>query len=248
MEPSITLTLKNKKNFIYHKKQKWIKLTATYKANGTEKYLTIGYLTPDNEVEYRMIRKSAKNAYMSLDSINLVPMGAPAACNLEQATRQFFGEQRRHHFNVPCGEQAFNLFPFLLREAPAGNTEADTLLKQPEERQTRIWRNLAFNINEASLMAQAFPVIDSLIEDLGLNSDLQVKIIGHTDNSGNPEYNRTLSEQRARAVADYITDKGISRSRITPMGLGDTQPIADNTSESGRAMNRRVEFEFYYAK
>jgi outer membrane protein OmpA-like peptidoglycan-associated protein len=247
-EPSIILKNKKKK-FIYHKKEKWVNLTAVYQANGTEKYLTLGYLTPEHEVEYKMIRKSAKIAYMSIDSISLVPMNKVASCNLDEARRLFFSEQRRHIFNRPCGDSSFNMFPFLLRtprEQEAITITGNEAASKPEEEmQVKMWRNLVFGFNRADLQAQSFPVIDSLIEDLSVNPALQVKITGHTDNYGNADYNFNLSEQRAKAVADYMISKGISNKRITWVGVGDRYPVADNTTETGRAVNRRVEFEFY---
>lgn len=247
-QPSITLTTKKKK-FIYHKKEKWINLTAVYQANGTEKYLTIGYLTPDHEVEYKVLRKSARIAYMSIDSISVTPMGKAASCNLDEARKHFFSEQRRHIFDRSCGDSSFNMFPFLLKTqkgmGTAFNRDTEATEKPAEEVQEKMWRNLVFGFNRADLQPQSFPVIDSLIEDLSVNPALQVKITGHTDNYGNADYNLNLSEQRAKAVAYYMIGRGISDSRITWVGMGDKYPLADNSTEAGRAVNRRVEFEFY---
>lgn len=65
-------------------------------------------------------------------------------------------------------------------------------------------------------------------------------IEGHTDSNGSAEYNQGLSERRAKAVLDYLLSKGVAASRLTAQGLGETQPIADNTTAEGRAQNRRV--------
>lgn len=244
-EPSITL--KSRKKFIFDKKGKWLNLGSVYKANGTERYLTIGYLTDDAAIESRQLRNGARYAYLTLDSISLVPLHSKPSCDLEAERKKYFSEGRRHLFHLPCGgDSAFNMFPFLLKD-----TSAIPLAEQhpagtvPEERQTRIWRNLVFDFDKSDLLPASFPVIDSIVEDLTYNTDLSVRITGHTDNSGNPEYNRTLSNNRARAVADYMMQKGISRSRIEWIGAGDTQPLTDNSTEHGRATNRRVEFEFY---
>lgn len=241
-EPSITL--EHKKKFIYDKKGRWINLTGLYTAKGNERFLTFGYLLPDAEIESKQIRNGPRYAFVSVDSMSLVPVNSKAACDLAAETKKYYSEGRRHLFNVPCGgDSAFNLFPFLLKDTlPMAQHNGEPYV---EERQTRIWRNLMFDFDKSELLPQSYPVIDSLVDDLLFNPEISLVISGHTDNSGNPEYNLNLSNQRAKAVADYMTAKGIVQSRIRWQGLGDKQPIADNTTERGRATNRRVEFEFY---
>ena len=73
--------------------------------------------------------------------------------------------------------------------------------------------------------------------------DTDITIAGYTDSKGPADYNRTLSEQRAAAVADYLAQRGISRSRMITRGYGETDPVATNTTEAGRADNRRVEVD-----
>lgn len=76
----------------------------------------------------------------------------------------------------------------------------------------------------------------------------QIVIIGHTDSKGPEAYNQKLSEKRAQAVADYLVNKGVSSDRLTVRGMGETQPITDNATLEGRALNRRVEIEFETVK
>jgi OmpA-OmpF porin, OOP family len=71
--------------------------------------------------------------------------------------------------------------------------------------------------------------------------NLRVGVEGHTDNTGNPAANKTLSIARAKAVAAAIADAGINSNRLDPVGYGQERPIADNRTEEGRAKNRRVE-------
>ena len=75
---------------------------------------------------------------------------------------------------------------------------------------------------------------------LTANADWKLRIEGHTDNVGDKAANLKLSTARAAAVAAWLTGKGIDAVRLTTSGLGDTQPVADNTTEEGRARNRRV--------
>ena len=70
--------------------------------------------------------------------------------------------------------------------------------------------------------------------------DTNILVVGHTDSTGSEEYNMTLSKNRAYAVSDYLNNKGVINSRITTNWFGETQPIYDNSTASGRAKNRRV--------
>lgn len=72
----------------------------------------------------------------------------------------------------------------------------------------------------------------------------QLKIAGHTDNSGNADRNLELSRERAQTVADFLLARGVNRNQLIVQGYGPTQPLYDNSTESGRARNRRIEFIF----
>ncbi len=73
------------------------------------------------------------------------------------------------------------------------------------------------------------------------NADIHIEVTGHTDSMGSIEYNRKLSKQRADAVAALLIERGVTQQRITTIGKGASEPIANNSTESGRAQNRRVE-------
>ncbi len=73
--------------------------------------------------------------------------------------------------------------------------------------------------------------------------DSLIDVYGHTDSTGSDAYNQTLSESRARTVADYLAMRGVSEARIRSKGFGETMPVADNAAEEGRAKNRRVEIK-----
>ena len=66
-------------------------------------------------------------------------------------------------------------------------------------------------------------------------------VTGHTDSTGSDKYNQALSERRAQSVTNYLVENGIDSKRIETMGMGESQPIASNATESGRSQNRRVE-------
>lgn len=98
-----------------------------------------------------------------------------------------------------------------------------------------------FDFNKADIKPDSQPIIDEIVKLLNTSSDLRLTIEGHTDNVGTPDYNRKLSDDRARAVVAALTARGIASSRLNSAGFGQDNPIADNNSEEGRAKNRRVE-------
>lgn len=101
--------------------------------------------------------------------------------------------------------------------------------------------NVTFETNSADLKPQFFGVLDSVALVAQKYDQTVVEVSGHTDSTGSAQYNQTLSEQRAATVATYLNNRGIDRQRILAYGRGLTQPIADNSTAEGRAMNRRVE-------
>jgi OOP family OmpA-OmpF porin len=103
--------------------------------------------------------------------------------------------------------------------------------------------NLQFETGKDVILASSYPSLDELAEYLKKYTSSKLTIEGHTDNQGSAPFNKTLSEKRANAVKNYLTSKGIEESRITTVGYGIEKPIADNTTEEGRAKNRRVEFK-----
>jgi OOP family OmpA-OmpF porin len=98
-----------------------------------------------------------------------------------------------------------------------------------------------FEFNSATLTAESRPVLDEVAADLKKHPRLRVELQGHTDSAGRDAYNLQLSRRRADAVRGYLVAQGVSAEQLTAKGYGETQPAADNSTESGRAENRRVE-------
>lgn len=101
--------------------------------------------------------------------------------------------------------------------------------------------NITFQTDSYNLRGDFYPVLNSVGEVLSKYGDTTIRVSGHTDNTGSRSYNQTLSERRASSVADYLVTREVVRSRMLVQGLGFDQPIADNSTSSGRAQNRRVE-------
>jgi outer membrane protein OmpA-like peptidoglycan-associated protein len=122
----------------------------------------------------------------------------------------------------------------------AAATAADA--PAPAEAEPRfVLDGVEFDVGKATLRAESFPRLDSVVEYMTHKKSARIQISGHSDNVGNPKTNKALSEKRAQACRDYLTSKGIEGSRIEAIGYGDERPIAANDSEEGRQQNRRIE-------
>ncbi len=98
-----------------------------------------------------------------------------------------------------------------------------------------------FELNSAQLTSSSAATLDGAAETLNKYTDISAEVAGHTDSTGAASYNLSLSDRRAQSVKDYLINRGVAASRLSSKGYGETQPIADNSSKDGRAMNRRVE-------
>jgi outer membrane protein OmpA-like peptidoglycan-associated protein/Tol biopolymer transport system component len=116
-------------------------------------------------------------------------------------------------------------------------------LQSVEEGSAIVLKNVFFDVDESSLKKQSTPELQELGDFLRQNPTVFIELSGHTDNQGAADYNKTLSEARAKSVKDYlVTMEGIVEPRISIRGVGADEPIASNETEEGRAMNRRTEF------
>jgi len=100
---------------------------------------------------------------------------------------------------------------------------------------------ILFDFDKTDLKPDAQANIRKLVATLNENADTDILVIGHTDNKGTDQYNQGLSERRAKAVRDYAVSQGLATRRIKTEGRSFHEPIADNSTEAGRAQNRRVE-------
>jgi OOP family OmpA-OmpF porin len=98
-----------------------------------------------------------------------------------------------------------------------------------------------FDTGKSVIRDESRPIIEQIVQMLKENPQLKLSVEGHTDNTGNPASNKTLSEERAKSVVSAIVSQGIDVVRLSAAGYGQDKPIADNNTEEGRAMNRRVE-------
>ncbi len=102
-------------------------------------------------------------------------------------------------------------------------------------------KGVNFATNSAKLTPESLAILDDAAATLIKHSDIKAEVAGHTDNRGVPAKNKSLSQQRADAVMQYLVSKGVNAANLTAKGYGQERPVADNGTEAGRAQNRRVE-------
>lgn len=110
-----------------------------------------------------------------------------------------------------------------------------------EEATALVLKGVTFETNSAQLTASAQAVLDRVAESLNGNPDVRVRVVGHTDNTGNRAYNVELSRRRAESVVTYLVAQGVAEDRLEADGVGPDQPVASNETAAGRQQNRRVE-------
>ena len=203
----------------------WLLVCGSFIAKGGEQYLYIGNFKNDKNTTLRIVKKAKKDyeldenyryAYYYIDDVSLVEISDKdnCDCNLNNVPL---------NFNDTTSDGAYNKIPTI----PAGVSFTIP--------------NLYFKTDKWDILKKSYPNLDSLYRILSENIDINILITGHTDNSGKEEYNLQLSINRAKAVADYLIDKGILPKRIKYEGKGSSYPIATNDTDEGKEMNRRVE-------
>ena len=103
--------------------------------------------------------------------------------------------------------------------------------------------SISFLLGSATLTENATTTLTQVVDALNQHPELRLHVEGHTDNTGDPNFNLALSTERAQSVVNYLVSQGIQDSRLVAEGFGDRQPIASNDTKEGRAQNRRIEFK-----
>ena len=100
-----------------------------------------------------------------------------------------------------------------------------------------------FDFNKSNFKPESYPILYDAAKTLLTHPDMKVTINGYTDNIGSESYNKKLSQKRADMVKEYLISKGVDGSRLTAVGMGESNPVGNNKTAEGRAMNRRIEFK-----
>ncbi|MCE3225959.1 MAG: OmpA/MotB protein [Bacteroidetes bacterium] len=194
----------------------WFTFHGFYKADGGEKYLTIGNFAPEikkDMVRMNLFKLGFKESYYFVDDVSLVKYHEEdkvveevvgSVINPEDSTLQV-------NKNIQVGEKV-------------------------------ALKNLFFENGKYYLLPESNQELNKLAQYLLRNPSMEIRINGHSDNSGLKFKNQKISELRAREVFEYLIKKGV-QNKMYFKGFGSTQPIASNDTDDGRAKNRRVEFE-----
>jgi len=128
-----------------------------------------------------------------------------------------------------------------LRRQTAG-TGVD-VIRTGDELVLRMPAGITFAVDSYALQPGVQGTLNEVSRTLASYNQTYVDVLGHTDSTGSDAYNQALSERRAQSVADYLASHGVARARMGIRGFGETQPIASNDTDAGRAQNRRVEIK-----
>lgn len=197
----------------------WMQISGVFAAKGGERFMTIGNFFPaahSNVVDLDSLTYLLPGAYYYIDDVSVVCLG----CKDE----------------VAIADTA--VVDSVLAAVPSA-VPADTL----KVGSTIVLHNIFFDYDKSVLLQQSYYELQQLLALLQAHPTMKIEIRGHTDGHGSIEYNQRLSENRAKAVVDYLVSKGVDVKRLHYKGFGKTQPIDTNTTEEGRAHNRRVEFK-----
>lgn len=175
--------------------------------------------------------KNLKNAKLAHESYSDKKTGEFLICLTQ-------GEE--YAFSISCNNYLFYSENFSTKQE---NQEKQVFLTPIKTGESLVLNNIFFETNSHTLLPTSHAELNTVIELLQNNPSIKLLVEGHTDNIGNAEHNIKLSQQRAEAIVNYLTEKGIEPSRLQAKGYGFSKPIADNNTEEGRAMNRRTEIK-----
>lgn len=192
----------------------WMQVSGVFKARGGERFMTIGNFFP-----------ASQSNVVDLDSLTYLLPGAYYYIDDVSVTCL--------DCNNPIEKADTTI---IAAESPI--TIADTL----KVGATFVLHNIFFDYDKATLLQQSYNELHTLLTILQSHPTMKIEICGHTDGHGSIDYNQRLSENRARAVVDYLVSHGIDMHRLSYKGYGKSRPIDTNATEEGRARNRRVEF------
>jgi len=150
---------------------------------------------------------------------------------------------KNYAFRVEHPDYLFHSANFSLKNNPRSEPYLLNIeLEKKKEGEKLVLHNIFFETGKSELLAASSIELERVVKMMQDAPNLKIEIIGHTDDVGDDGSNLRLSQSRAQSVLNYLSEKGIDGSRLSATGKGETEPIADNTTEEGRAQNRRTEF------
>jgi outer membrane protein OmpA-like peptidoglycan-associated protein len=155
-----------------------------------------------------------------------LPAGKNYMLNVNKESYLFYSD----YFECKAATDKQNAYDLLIK------------LKQPVAGEKVVLKNIFFDVNKFELKKESMPELNKLLSYLKSSATVRIEVSGHTDNTGDKKANLLLSENRAKSVYDFLIKAGIPAARLTYKGYGDTKPVADNSTDEGKTLNRRTEF------
>jgi len=179
------------------------------------------------ELERGQTIVESKSDAINGEFLAVLPTGTNYALNANRKGYLFYS----HHFAIDSVTGLFD--PVVL----------DIFLKPIEFGQSTILKNVFFAYDSYELESISRIELNRLVDFLSDNPEIELEISGHTDNVGSRAYNRILSTNRAKAVFDFLISAGVSKNRLSYVGMAEKEPVDTNDTPEGRANNRRTEFK-----
>lgn len=203
----------------------WQKISGVFEVDSPKNYLLIGNFYHDDDTDIHEFEEGEGGAYYYIDDVK-VRRALPEE-NLSPKPKR----------SIPPRPK------LVLKKAEIVSTKEIKLDSIAYKVGDRIrLENIFFEFDKADLLPKSKKELNKLVDILKDYPHLKIEIGGHTDNVGGNEYNQKLSHDRAKSVVDYLVSKDVDPSRLSYKGYGSQRPLTSNSSEEGRALNRRVEF------
>lgn len=193
-------------------------------------YITIGNFKRYNTIHFEQIQP--KDSVTSLYSYYLIDKIEAYEINKKDSAKDFNNYNQEPESRIENKKIINNKIDSLILK--------NTIFKND----TLVLPDILFEFGKANLLQEYYSEFKKIVNYLASSPNTSIAIEGHTDSIGNNEYNLKLSIDRANAVATFLINNGIDTSRIRTFGYGENRTVSDNSTEIGRAKNRRVEIIF----
>ena len=203
----------------------WKQIDGVFKAQGGEKVLILGNFYRDEETKMERLESGKDGAYYYIDDVLL------------RRARPGEKESPKPAYSAPS-EKLIEL-----AEVRGSTAELELPEVKYEVGTTVELSNIFFDFDKAELLPESQKELNRLADLMTDYPLMHIELSGHTDNQGSDAYNQKLSEQRAQAVVAFLIHKDVEKERLSFKGYGSSIPLADNSTDTGRKQNRRVEFK-----
>ena len=214
--------------------------------------------SPNTELLYSMQEAESKDAVYRVELFNSqTPVSIDSSLfdpirNVYEVTEVFLRKDSTYSYTVGEAASLLETYPIYSDVVNRGYENASVksyiLAELAEEELLQLTTELGefddayFEFDDYRISPASFALLDQVVEILNRYPGIKLEIAAHTDNMGSFEYNMNLSQKRAQSMVDYLVQKGIDPERLIGKGYGESRPIADNNTEEGQSINRRVEF------